>query len=47
MIEKIYNKIKGICRQNSQIFRVSGIKDQEQEYNTTNFAQLASVSIIN
>jgi len=46
IIMHLYNKIRGVSRQNSQTFRLSNIKDNEREFNTTNMGQLAAVSII-
>lgn len=43
---RIYGKLRQIGRQNSQVFRVSGIADSEKEFNTTDVAQLAAISII-
>ena len=47
MLKKVFKSLKGICESNKVAFRVSGIKDDEKEYNTTNMGQLAAISIIN
>ena len=46
IVRHLYDKIRGISRQNSQTFRQSKVRDNEREYNTTNMGQLAAIAII-
>lgn len=42
----LLQKLRTVSRTNSQVFRTSGIRDDEKEYNTTQIGQLALISII-
>lgn len=46
MLPVLLRRIKAISESNTSMFRVSGIRNCEKEYNTTDIGQLASISII-